>query len=80
MSLQIPRPPRPKGLHVDPPPAERGPEPLHRVVYLIDVNAGNPHDAAEQASQIMSDPDSLPPILHVIDRRGRTRTIDLARS
>jgi hypothetical protein len=70
----------PNGLHVDPPPAEPGDEPLHRVVYLIDVNAKDPRDAAEQASEIMSDPNSLPPILHVIDRRGHTNTIDLAKS
>ena len=69
-----------KGLHVDPPPAESCVEPLHRVVYLIDVNAKDPRNAAEQASEIMSDPNSLPPILHVIDRRGHTNTIDLAKS
>ena len=30
-----------KGLKIEPPPEERGNEPLFRVVYIIDVNAGD---------------------------------------
>ena len=29
------------GLQIEPPPREKGPEPLYRVVYVIDVNAAN---------------------------------------
>ena len=70
-----------KGMQVDPPPSQQeGTDSLYRIVYLIDISASNPHDAAQQASRIMSDPESLPPILHVIDRLGHSSTIDLAES
>jgi len=66
------------GLQVDPPPVQEGDEPLWRVVYLIDISAANSQDAAQQAAGILSDPDSLPPILHVIASSGHSVTIDLA--
>ena len=62
---------------MDPPPFEPGDESLYRVVYIIDVNATNPRAAAEQVHEIMSDPASMAPVLHIIDRTGRTNTIDL---
>jgi len=66
-----------KGLIIDPPPQEQGPEPLYRAVYTIDVNAQNAHQAAERAYDIMVDPESMRPVLEVIDSRGRLTRIDL---
>lgn len=70
------RPPR--GLLIEPPPKEKGPGPLYRVVYVIDVNAANIQDAAEYTHRIMTDPSSLPPVLHVLDHRGRDTIVDLS--
>jgi len=67
-----------KGLRIEPPPKERGPEPLYRVVYVIDVNAPDAHKAAENAYRIMSDPVSMRPVLHVLDRKGSETVVDLA--
>jgi hypothetical protein len=66
------------GLKIDPPPKEKGDEPLFRVVYIIDVNAGDVRDAAEYTHRIMSDPDSLRPVLHVIDTKGVCTEVDLS--
>ena len=66
------------GLHIDPPPRESGEEPLFRVVYFIDVNAANARDAADFTHQIMVDPESLLPVLQVIDHAGTTVTVDLS--
>jgi hypothetical protein len=65
-------------LHVEPPPRDKGKEPLHRVVYVIDVPAKNPRQAARRTHQILSNRESWPPILQVIDQRGRVTVIDLA--
>lgn len=67
-----------KGLWIEPPPKERGPEPLYRVVYVIDVNAPDAHQAAENACRIMSDPGSIRPVLRVLDHRGGETVVDLA--
>ena len=64
---------------IEPPPKENGPEKLYRVVYIIDVNAADPKEAAEFTHQIMTDPDSLPPVLHVIDGDGNRAEIDLSK-
>ena len=66
------------GLQIDPPPKEGGPEHLYRVVYAIDITAQNPHQAAEHAYAIMSDPASLRPVLHILDHGGSDTVIDLA--
>jgi hypothetical protein len=66
------------GLKIEPPPKESGPEPLYRVVYVIDVNAADVQDAAEYTHRIMTDPSSLAPVLHVLDDRGREALVDLA--
>lgn len=68
----------PEGLHIGPPQRENGQEPLFRVVYIIDVNAADPLDAARYAHRIMTDPNSMAPALHVIDHAGRVRLIDLS--
>ncbi len=65
-------------LRIDPPPKEKGDEPLFRVVYVIDVNAGDVREAAEYTHRIMSDPASMRPVLHVIDAEGSTTTLDLS--
>jgi hypothetical protein len=67
-----------KGLMIESPHKEGGNEPLFRVVYVIDVNAASPARAAEQTYQIMVDPESQPPVLDVIDHRGRIVRIDLS--
>jgi len=66
------------GLKIDPPPEEKGDEPLFRVVYVIDVNAGDVRAAAEYTHRIMTDPDSLRPVLQVIDSKGVCTEVDLS--
>ena len=67
-----------KGLKIDPPPKEDGDEPLFRVVYIIDVNSPDAHEAAEYAHRIMTDPESMRPVLHVLDSSGVQTVIDLS--
>ena len=67
-----------EGLKIDPPPEEMGDEPLFRVVYMIDVNSGDVREAAEYTHRIMTAPDSLRPVLHVIDSNGRVTEVDLS--
>ncbi len=64
---------------IEPPPKESGPERLYRVVYIIDVNAADPKEAAQYTHQIMTDHDSLRPVLHVIDEGGESVKIDLSK-
>ena len=68
----------PKGLAIEPPHKEGGNEPLFRVVYVLDVNAANQIEAARQTHRIMSDPESQPPVLEVIDHRGKAVSVDLS--
>ena len=63
---------------IQPPPAETGDEPLFRVIYVIDVNAADSLEAARLTHQIMTDPDSLPPVLEVMDHTGKVENIDLS--
>ncbi len=65
-------------LTIEPPPKETGPERLYRVVYVIDINARNPRQAAERAQEIMKDPASLRPVLEIIDASGRQTRVDLS--
>ncbi len=67
-----------KGLVIEPPHKEGGNKPLFRVVYVIDVNAASPMDASRTAYKIMADPESQPPVLEVIDRKGKAVSIDLS--
>jgi len=67
-----------RGLVIEPPHNESGDEPLYRVVYAIDVNAAGPLKAARQAYVIMAAPESQPPVLEVIDHRGKSISIDLS--
>ena len=65
-------------LTIEPPPKETGPEQLYRVVYVIDINAMNPKQAAERAHEIMKDPQSMRPVLDIIDSSGRQTRVDLS--
>ena len=65
-------------LTIEPPPKETGPERLYRVVYVIDINARNPRQAAERAHEIMKDPASMRPVLKIIDSSGRQTRVDLS--
>lgn len=67
-----------RGLTIEPPPKEQGPQQLYRVVYTIDVNAMHAKQAAERAHEIMKDPQSMSPVLDVIDSQGRLTRIDLS--
>ncbi len=67
-----------QGLKIDPPPKDNSQEPLYRVVYTIDVGAKNAHQAAEQTHIIMTDPDSMRPVLNVIDSNGVHARVDLS--
>ena len=68
---------QPAALTILAPWEDRGDEPLFRVVYMIDLNAPCPEDAARHAYRIMSSPTSVPPVLEVIDHTGNTTTVDL---
>ncbi len=65
--------------HIQPPPAEKNDEPLFRVIYVIDVNSVDVLKAAKLTHQIMIDPDSLPPVLEVMDHKGNVKKIDLSK-
>jgi len=67
-----------RGLYIEPPPQEDGDEPLYRVVYIIDVNGTDSRDAAEYTYRIMTDPDSLAPVLNVLDCKGNETVVDLS--
>ncbi|MFC1783810.1 hypothetical protein ACFL02_09545 [Planctomycetota bacterium] len=68
-----------RGMTIEPPPVDRGEEPLWRAVYVIDVNAVDAHAAAIEVHLIMRDPDSLAPILDIIDSRGKVTRVDLSK-
>ena len=62
------------GLLIEPPPNEKN---LYRVVYAIDVVAGSALKAAKVTYNIMTDPDSLAPVLEMIGQGGKVTKIDL---
>jgi UDP-N-acetylmuramyl tripeptide synthase len=61
---------------ISPPPKEKG---NFRVIYVIDVNASNALLAAKLTHQIMTDPDSILPVLEVMDCKGKVVTVDLSK-
>ena len=65
------------GLLIELPPKEKG---LYRVVYMIDIGAESPLDAAKKTHEIMTDPDSLAPVLGIVDQGGKVTKIDLSKS
>jgi len=64
------------GLLIQPPPDEKD---LYRVVYAIDVVAGSAIKAATVTYNIMTDLDSLAPVLEMIGQKGRITKIDLSK-
>jgi hypothetical protein len=66
---------RARALSIDPPPNEKG---LFRVVYVIDVGAGNVVEAAMNAYKTMGDSQSMPPVVEVVDGKGNKIKIDLS--
>jgi len=64
------------GLLIEPPPKEKG---LYRVVYVIDIGADSPLDAAKMTHRIMTDPDSLAPVLEVVGQSGKVKKFDLSK-
>jgi hypothetical protein len=64
---------------ISPPPKEKGKDIMFRVVYVIDVGAGNVVEAARTAYEMMSSSDSIPPVLEVIDNKGNRIKIDLSK-
>jgi hypothetical protein len=71
--------PKQRGLHITPP--EQPCSGLAwRVVYSIDVDAPDARAAAKETHDIMTDPDSLPPVLEVMDCAGRVVSFDLSKS
>ncbi len=66
------------GLLIEPPPQDQGPEPLYRVIYVIDVNARDVRQAAERAYELMQDLASMRPVLDVLENSGERTRIDLS--
>jgi hypothetical protein len=51
---------------------------LYRVIYEIDVGASSAIEAARTTYEMMSDSESMPPVLDVIDNKGNKIRIDLS--
>ena len=68
-----------KNYLIEPPPKDNGIEPFFRVVYVIDVGASDSLKAAKLVYRIMTDPDSIPPVLEVMDCKGKVSKIDLSK-
>lgn len=64
-----------KDYKINPPPKEKN---LFRVVYVIDVGAGDERKAAETAWQMMRAKDAYAPFLMVLDSNGRQTKLDLS--
>lgn len=47
------------------------------VTWEIDLDAGSPREAAEQALEIIQHPDSAATVFNVVDDQGEQHTIDL---
>ena len=62
---------------IEHPPKEKG---LYRVVYVIDIGAESPLDAAKKTHEIMAAPDSLAPVFDVVDQGGKVTKIDLSKN
>jgi len=51
--------------------------PRYRVRWEIDVEAGSPQEAAEEALGIQRDPDSIAVVFDLTDEQGRRVIVDL---
>lgn len=66
------------GVFIEPPHEELGDKPLFRIVYMIDLNARGATEAAQETHRLMTDPDSIPPVLDVLDHTGQVTRLDLS--
>ena len=67
-----------KDYRIEPPPKDRGAEPLFRVIYAIDVGAADERKAAEAAWQMMRAKDAFEPIMVILDSQGKQTKLDLS--
>jgi hypothetical protein len=67
-----------KNYQIEPPPRDKGKEPLFRVIYAIDVGAADERKAAETAWQMMRAEDAFEPILVILDSQGKQTKLDLS--
>jgi len=67
-----------KDYRIEPPPKDKGKEPLFRVIYAIDVGAADERKAAETAWQMMRAEDAFEPILIILDSQGKQTKLDLS--
>ena len=65
-----------KDYRIEPPPNDKGAEPLFRVIYAIDVGAADERKAAEAAWQMMRAEDAFEPVMIILD--GRSVTVEQA--
>jgi len=67
-----------KDYRIEPPPKDKGEEPLFRVIYVIDVGAVNERKAAETAWQMMWAEDAFEPVMVILDSNGKQTKLDLS--
>ena len=67
-----------KDYRIEPPPKDKGKEPLFRVIYAIDVGDADERKAAETAWQMMRAEDAFEPILIILDSDGKQTKLDLS--
>jgi len=67
-----------KDYRIEPPPNDKGAEPLFRVIYAIDVGAADERKAAEAAWQMMRAEDAFEPIMVILDSDGKQTKLDLS--
>ena len=67
-----------KDYRIEPPPEDKGKEPLFRVIYAIDVGAADERKAAETAWQMMRAKDAFEPIMVILDSQGKQTKLDLS--
>jgi hypothetical protein len=67
-----------KNYQIEPPPKDKGKEPLFRVIYVIDVGAADERKAAETAWQMMRAEDAFEPVMVILDGNGKQTKLDLS--
>jgi hypothetical protein len=68
-----------KDYRIEPPPKDKGTEPLFRVIYVIDVGAADERKAAETAwQQMMRAEDAFDPVMVILDSNGKQTKLDLS--
>ena len=67
-----------KDYRIEPPPKDKGKEPLFRVIYAIDVGAADERKAAETAWQMIRAEDAFEPVMVILDSDGKQTKLDLS--